>query len=260
MIKRQDRGRRVRIRTRLATAIPGVSLHMRGSARYLSPQQSTRAERPVLRVAAAQAVHQIAQQVARTLFPGQDHDLGNRVTLALSSWRKSPLKEHPDLEVRARVRVRLSRSDRRRVERYHADRRQRHGDLTFKSDRLDHFTGTVLRSTSTARFWWAEQYGISEGSQAVFDRLFLPLVRNGDGPQDKANKIAAVIASAILGMERDRPTDFASLLRTVDALLRRAGYAEEATDLTKDLHDDGISIKEPEDSQRTRLRSPTGFR
>jgi hypothetical protein len=127
------------------------------------------------------------------------------------------------------------------VEKYHADRRQRHDVLAFESDRLAHFTGTVLRSTSTARFWWAENYGISEEAQQVFDRLFLPLVGNGDGPQDKANKIAAIIASAIHRVEANPEADFDGLLRTVDALLRKAGHTKEANQLTKDLYGEGDS-------------------
>lgn len=243
MITRQEKGRRVRIRTRLATAIPGVSLRLRGSARYLSSHRTTRTERSVLRMAAARSVQRIAQEIVRPLFPGQDHDLGNRISLTLSSWRKSPLEGYPDLQVRAWVHVRLDRADHQRVERYHSDRRRRHGDLAFESDRLDHFTGTVLHSTSAARFWWAETHGISVEAQQVFDRLFLPLVRNGDGPRDKANKVASVIASAILGMESNHPTDFASLLRTVDVLLRKAGHTKEADQLTMDLHDENSGLE-----------------
>lgn len=233
-------GGRARIRTRLPTAIPGVSVRLRGVARYrVEPERRlTRSARSELRLVAVQSVYLIARGLTRTAVPGEDHDIGNRVSLALALWRQPPFGEHPDLrehpafqkypglQVCARVRLGLSRADRKRVSSYHAERRLKHSEVAFHRDRLDY----LLRDTATARAWWTDRHGISEESQEVFDRFFLPLLRDGSEPWDKAIRISAILASAIRRLENSS-ADYPGFLRTADALLRRYGQTDLADQL-----------------------------
>ncbi|MFC9085749.1 hypothetical protein [Nocardiopsis dassonvillei] len=240
MITSEDNGRRVRIRTRLATAIPGASLRMYGYVRYRTEHRATRTERPALRLAATHSVYLIARDLARASLPGEDPALGERISLAPTDWQKSPLKESPGLQVQARIRLRLSRPDRKRVDEYHTARRMRHGDLAFQSDRLDHFSRRALRDTASARFWWVEHHGISQEAQ----RAFVPLVGNSGDPRDKSTKIAEIIASAIRDHE-NKPDDYRNLIMTVDALLRRARQIELADQLDGEQYEPADGVPAP---------------
>ncbi|WP_150253382.1 hypothetical protein [Nocardiopsis deserti] len=231
MFNQTENGLRLRIRTWLPTGIPGVSMRMRGRARYRTDQHITRTERHPLRLAAALSVHHIASALTTRALLWRDHDISDRVSLALADWHRSPHPKFAHLEVKARVRLWIARTDQSKIDDYQADRRLQHVKLAVLSDQLHHISSEVLSSTENARAWWLRQHGTSPESWDTFDRLFLPLVKDSGGPQDSSTKIAFIIASAIRRIE-DKPADHAELLRTTAAILRLYRQGDLAEDLS----------------------------
>lgn len=245
MFNQTESGLRLRIRTWLPTGIPGVSVRMRGRARYRTNQHATRAERHALKLAAALSVHQIASSLTTSALLRGDHAIGDRVSLALADWRRSPHPEFAHLEVKARVRLWITRTDQSKIDDYQADRRLRHVQLAVLGDQLQHFSSEVLDSTDKARAWWLKQYGTSPESWDTFDRLFLPLVKDSGGPQDSSTKIAFIIASAIRRIQ-GRSADHTELLRTTAAILRLYRQGDLAEELSGDEKDDPGQEPTPE--------------
>lgn len=229
---------RVRLSSALPSGIPGVNFRMRGTAWYrCGKNRLSRAERAVARAATLAAVQGLAERVEPRSFPDIDQDLQERVTLVLAPWQRALPAIHPELTVRARVRLRLSAASRRRLAEYDAVRRRAHLKRAVLSDQITHLRRHVLHDADTARAWWLEQQVGSMESWEKFNGIVLPLVRSQDDSQSRYTRAASLFASIIERMEADE-THFQAFLNLARAVLERMNWqdltGEPSTSLARD--------------------------
>lgn len=217
---------RLRLRSALPTGVPGVTWSMRGTAWYrCGTDKLPHSERSVARAATVVAVQGIAERVELRSFPDIDHDLQERVNLVLAPWQQTLPAIHPDLSVRARVRLRLSAASRKQLAEYDAARRRMHVERAVLSDRAAHLRRHVLQDADTARAWWLEQQGGSVESWERFNRIVLPLVQRQDDPQNRYTRAASAFASIIEQMETDE-TRFQAFLNLTEVLVEQMNWQD----------------------------------
>lgn len=223
---RNRRRGRVRLSSALPSGVPGVDFHMRGTAWYRCDEDKpSRSERTVARAATLVAVQGLAELVEHRSFPNIDHDLQERVTLMLAPWQLAHPTIHPDLSVRARVRLRLSAASRKRLAEYDAARRRAHIERAVLSDQSTHLRRYVLHDADTARAWWLEQQGGSIESWEKFNGVVLPLVQRQDDPQSRYTRAATLFASIIERMEADE-TRSQAFLNLAHVLIERMNWQD----------------------------------
>ncbi|MEV1023231.1 hypothetical protein [Streptomyces sp. NPDC050264] len=165
--------------------------------------------------------------MTRKFAPAEVQVAEEKLTLAASDFTE--VKDHPQVQVRARLALSLTREDRSRSQAYEDAVRAERLRHAQERDRLTYLRATVLAEPALARTWWLEQQRdqLAALTWQQFNDKVLPSVADADDAHARAVQIAEVLAEVVeqLGDDAGRHKRF---LETTRWVLREMGWAAAA--------------------------------
>ncbi|MFJ9085560.1 hypothetical protein ACIRL3_24370 [Streptomyces sp. NPDC102384] len=194
---------------------------------FIPSPELRRKGRAVARAEARLALDALARDVTRKFAPVEYRVLEEELALAVSEF--TWVKDHPEVQIKARLALSLSGEDRNRSQTYEDAVRAERLRHAQEWDRLSYLRATVLAEPALARTWWLEQQRdqLAALTWQQFNDKVLPSVADADDAHARALQVAEVLAEVVEQLGDD-PGRHKRFLETTRWVLQEMGWATAA--------------------------------